>query len=83
MSSVVLWTCPTTGVTASWNKEGPKWTCFVPTHQSTEPGFEGAWEGVTTSYATQELAIEAAKRKAEALMAKADSEDRSGNSRPH
>lgn len=69
MSSVVLWTCPTTGVTASWNKEGPKWTCFVPTHLSTEPGFEGSWEGITTEYATQELAMAAAKRKAEALIA--------------
>ncbi len=65
MSSVVLWSCPTTGVTASWNKEGPRYTCFVPTHLSTE--HEGAWEGVTTQYPNEELAIKAAKIKAEAL----------------
>lgn len=65
MSSVVLWSCPETGVTASWNKEGPKYTCFVPTHLSAE--YEGAWEGDTTAYATEELAIEAAKRKAAEL----------------
>lgn len=76
MSSVVLWQCPTTGITASWNKEDPKWTCFVPTHQSTEPGFEGAWEGITTTYATQELAIEAAKREAAALIASAEKRDK-------
>jgi len=61
MSSVVLWSCPQTGVTASWNKEGPKYTTFVPTHLSSE--YEGAWEGVTTPHPTQELAIEVAKRK--------------------
>jgi hypothetical protein len=68
MSSVVLWRCPTTGVTASWNKEGVKYTSFVPTHQSNEPGFEGTWEGVTTPYTTKKLAIAGAQRQAAAVI---------------
>jgi hypothetical protein len=65
MSSVVLWSCPETGVTASWNKAGAKWTCFVPTHESTE--YPGTWEGITTSYGSKERAIAAAQRAAEEI----------------
>lgn len=66
MSSVVLWNCETTGVTASWNKQGAKYTCFVPTHESSE--FPGVWEGVTTTHTTSEQAIEVAKRTSAAIV---------------
>lgn len=62
MSSLVLWSCPRTGVTASWNKEGP-YTVFVPSH--TDP--QGVRHGATTKHKTEKAAVAAAQRKAGAL----------------
>lgn len=61
MSSVVLWKCPRTGVSASWNKQAP-YTVFVP-----ERTVQGVTHGITTEHRSEKAAVAAAKRKAGAI----------------
>jgi hypothetical protein len=62
MSSLELWRCPATGVTAQWNK-GAAFTVFVPERTDAH----GITHGATSRHSTEQAAVRSAKRKARAL----------------
>lgn len=73
MSSVVIWRHEATGVTASWNKEGP-YTVFVPVSIDDD----GICDGIATEWSDQEGAIRAAEAAAQDRLEQMTSEDPSG-----
>jgi hypothetical protein len=70
MSSVVIWKDEATGVTASWNKQGPH-TVFVPLRIDDQ----GICDGITTEWRGEKAAMRAAKIAAKERLEEMSSED--------
>lgn len=70
MSSVVIWRDEATGVTASWNKQGP-YTVFVPLRIDDQ----GICDGRTTQWGSEKAAIRAAEIATRERLEEMSSED--------